>query len=194
MSDMLNLIEDPQMREDMEKLIKFHGHLSSGALIGYQMLQIAKRKMDILDGEKIFVAAESQNCLPDPFQIIWGSTTGNKRLTVHNYEKMAVTVNKAAPPKESSIQGIRIYLNMDKLKNYPIIYAWFMNERRIAHEEVVPELLKAGEDIYSYDFVNIEVPIRQPKDVVICPKCKESFIKRGTDILCIPCALKESKK
>ena len=42
MEEILNNIKDPQVKKDLKKIIKFHGFLSSGALIGYQMLNIAK--------------------------------------------------------------------------------------------------------------------------------------------------------
>ena len=55
MEDILNKIKDPETRKDLEKIIEFHGYLSSGAYIGYQMLNIAKRELDIKDDEKIYV-------------------------------------------------------------------------------------------------------------------------------------------
>lgn len=183
-------VKDEQTQKDLEKIIKFHGHLSSGALIGYQMLKIAEKELGIKKGEKIFVTSETQNCVPDPFQIFLGSTTGNKRLTVCDYDKMAVIVNKSASPEESPIKGVRIYLDPAKTKKYPTLHAWFMNEAKIPHEEVVPILIEAENDIYSYDFVDVEVSPKTPKNVIICEKCGESFVKKGEDNLCIPCSLK----
>jgi len=46
----------------------FHGYLSTGAFIGLQMLNLARRLLDIKDGDRIFVTCETQNCLPDTFK------------------------------------------------------------------------------------------------------------------------------
>ena len=192
--DILNQIEDPKMKKDLEKITNFHGYLSSGALIGYQMLKIAKKELDIKEGEKIFITSETQNCLPDPFQILLGSTTGNKRLNVLDYEKMAVTINKAASPEQSPVNGIRIYLDPAKTKKYPVLHAWFMNERKVPHEEVLPELIKAENNIYSYDFVEVEVGPKKSKNVIICSECGESFVQKCEEELCIPCFSKKKDR
>ncbi len=190
MEDILNKIKDPETRKDLEKIIKFHGYLSSGAYIGYQMLNIAKRELDIKEGEKIFVMSETLNCLPDPFQILMGSTVGSKRLTVKDYDKMAVTVNKAAGKDEKHMKGIRVYLDHEKTSKYPRLHAWYMNWEKVPHEEVLPILIDAGEDIYSYEFVDVEVPEKKKKNVIVCKLCGESFVSKDNKSICIPCSEK----
>ena len=191
MEETLNQIKDPQMKEDLEKIIKFHGYLSSGALIGYQMLNIAKRELDIKDDEKIYVTCETFNCVPDPFQILRGSTVGNKGLKVEDYDKMAVTVNKAAGKGEENIKGIRIFLDPKKTEKYPKLHAWYMNYEKVPHEEVLPILFEGGEDLYSWEFVEIEVPQKKKKNVLICEMCGESFVSWDNKSKCIPCSTKK---
>jgi formylmethanofuran dehydrogenase subunit E len=192
MEDVLNKIDDPSMKEDIKKLIKFHGYLSSGALIGYQMLNIAKRELDIHDDEKIYVTCETLNCVPDPFQILRSSTIGNKGLKVLDYDKMAVTVNKGAGKDEKFVKGIRIYFDAKKTEKYPILHDWYMNYKKVRHEEVVPILLEAGEDVYSWEFVEIEVPEKKKKNVLLCVKCGESFVSWDKSTVCIPCSKDEN--
>ena len=44
----------------------------------------------------------------DPFQILCGCTVGNKGLKMLDYDKMAVTINKAAEPGAKSVKAVRI--------------------------------------------------------------------------------------
>jgi formylmethanofuran dehydrogenase subunit E len=191
MEEILEKVKDPQMKEDLEKIIKFHGYLSSGALIGYQMLNIAKRELDIKEDEKIYVTCETSNCVPDPFQILRGSTVGNKGLKVEDYDKMAVTVNKAASKGEGNIKGIRIFLDSKKTEKYPRLHAWYMNYEKVPHEEVLPILFDAGEDVYSWRFIEVEVPEKKKKNVLICQMCGESFVSWDNNPVCIPCSGKK---
>ncbi|MCE7699175.1 MAG: FmdE family protein, partial [Methanobacterium paludis] len=62
----LNKINDPDLKAQIEKVVPFHGYLSTGAFIGIQMLNLARNLLEIKDGERIFVTCETQNCLPDP--------------------------------------------------------------------------------------------------------------------------------
>ena len=83
----LKKIDDPALKEQIDIIVPFHGYLSTGAFIGLQMLNIARNLLDIDDDERIFVTCETRNCLPDPFQILRGSTIGNKGLNIvdHGY-------------------------------------------------------------------------------------------------------------
>jgi formylmethanofuran dehydrogenase subunit E len=184
-------IQAPETKRDLEKIEKFHGYLSSGALIGYQMLQIAKKHLDIQEGDKIYVTSETLNCIMDPFQILLGSTIGNKRLTIKDYDKMAIVVNKASNSNESKVKGIRIYLDHEKTSKYPKLHAWYMNYEKVPHEEVLPILIDAGEDIYSYEFVEVEVPEKKKKNVIICKLCGESFVSKDNNDMCVPCSIKK---
>ena len=188
MEEILENVENPQMKEDLEKIIKFHGYLSSGALIGYQMLNIAKRELGIEEDEKIYVTCETANCVPDPFQILRSATVGNKGLKVEDYDKMAVTINKAAGRDDKHVKGIRIFLDAEKTEKYPKLHAWYMNYEKVPHEEVLPVLFDAGEDLYSWEFVELEVPQKKKKNVLICKMCGESFVSKNNETICIPCS------
>jgi formylmethanofuran dehydrogenase subunit E len=179
--------QDPKLFSQVEKIIPFHGYLSSGAFIGLQMLNMATRILDIKDDERIYAVSETYNCIPDPFQILRGATTGNKGLRVKDYGKMAVTVNKRAGKGVDSVQGVRIYLDPQKTKAYPKLHAWYMNTAKLPHEEVVPELLNAGESVYSFEMVDVDVPPKKIKQVILCDKCGESFIRYGSETLCPAC-------
>ena len=89
-------------KEDIEKVIEFHGCLSPGVLIGIFMFDLAKRILNIDENDRIYVTCETYNCIPDAFQILGKCTTGNKRLKVIDTGKMAVTVNNGVEKEKSS--------------------------------------------------------------------------------------------
>jgi formylmethanofuran dehydrogenase subunit E len=187
MEAILKQIHDSELLSQIEKVIPFHGFLTSGALIGIQMLNIARRELNIRDGERIFVTCETQSCMPDPFQILAGATIGNGGLKIRSLGKMAVTINKQAPEGVHTIKGIRIILDSEKTKDYPKLHAWYLNTQKLHHEEVVPILLAAGEKVYSWKFVDIEVPVRQKKRIQGCKNCGEMFIQNDNELLCGAC-------
>ena len=187
MEAILKQVKDPVLLSQIEKVVPFHGFLTSGALIGIQMLSIARRVLDVRDGERIYVTCETKSCMPDPFQILAGATIGNNGLKINNLGKMAVTVNKQAPEGVNSIKGVRIILDSEKTKAYPKLHAWYLNTEKLPHEEVVPILLAAGEKVYSWKLVDLEVPVRKKKRIQFCKNCDEPFIQHSNELLCGGC-------
>lgn len=188
MDEIIAKIDDPEMLSMIEKIIPFHGYLSTGAFIGLQMLQIARRLLDIKEGDKVYVTCETFNCLPDPFQILCGCTVGNKGLKIMDYGKMAMTIDKAGEPGQKVVKGVRIFLDPEKTTEYPVFHAWYMNEKKVSHEKAISELLKAGEDVYTWKFVDVPVPVKVKKDVAICKVCGESFVRVDGDDICQGCS------
>lgn len=186
MLEIIEMITDPEIRDQAIKVVPFHGYLSTGAMVGIQMLNIARRMLDAKEGERLFVTCETFNCLPDPFQILAGCTIGNKGLRIEDRGKMAVTVTKRSP-EGSRIKGVRITLDPSKTARYPRLHSWYMNTEKVPHEETVPILLKVGDDVYSSEFVDIVVPKKPPKRIIICQKCSESFVQKGDEVLCSGC-------
>lgn len=187
MDEIIAKIDDPEMLAQIEKIIPFHGYLSTGAFIGLQMLQIARRLLDIKEGDKVYVTCETFNCLPDPFQILCSCTVGNKGLKMLDYGKMAVTINKAGEPGQKTVKGIRIFLDPEKTAKYPVFHAWYMNDRKVSHEEAISELIKAGDDVYTWKFVDLPVPVKAKKDVAICKVCGESYVRYDDEDICKGC-------
>lgn len=187
MEAILKQIKDPELLSQLEKVIPFHGFLTSGALIGIQMLNIARKVLDARDGERLYVTCETKNCMPDPFQILAGATTGNGGLKLKDFGKMAATVNKQVPYGVHIVKGVRIILDPEKTKAYPKLHAWYLNTGKFRHEEVVPILLDAGEKVYSWQPVDIEVPVRSKKRIQACKACGEMFIQHDNELLCGGC-------
>ena len=176
MNDLPLEIKDPVLLAQIEKIIPFHGYLSTEAFVGLEMLNLSKKLLDIEECDRINVTCESKNGIPDPFQIICGCTLGNNGLDIIDHGKMAVTVNKAGIPGEI-VKGIRIVVDPEKTIKYPLFHAWYMNEDRISHEDAIYELLKADGGVYSWYFIDLHVPIRSKKKIAICSACGESFVQ-----------------
>lgn len=187
MEEIIQKIADPEMRSSMERVALFHGYLSTGAFAGIQMLKIARRVLDASDGDRLFVTCETYNCLPDPFQVLANATIGNKGLKVLDHGKMAATITKRGAPG-SKTKAVRITLDPAKTARYPRLHAWFMKTAKVPHPEAVSILLEAGESVYTWDVLEIEVPEKPRKKIEICEGCGESFIQRGDERQCMACA------
>ena len=78
-------------------------------------------------------------------------------------------------------------LDPAKTARYPRLHAWFMKSCKIPHSEAVPILLEAGESVYSWKLLEIEVPGKPRKAISICRGCGESFIQREDEGFCQVC-------
>ncbi len=187
MDDLIKKITDPYLLFQIERVSSFHGYLSTGAFIGIQMLNIAKRMLDANYGEQLYVTCETYNCLPDPFQVLAGCTIGNKKLKIKDYGKMAVVVNKAAPAGQRLVRSVRIVLDPAKTVRYPKLHAWYMKTKKVSHEEAVSLLIEAGESVYTCKIFDVELCEKPEKHIALCDNCGESFVRKNDEALCTAC-------
>ncbi len=187
MDDVIKKITDPYLLYQIERVSSFHGYLSTGAFIGIQMLKIARKVLDADCGEQLYVTCETYNCLPDPFQILAGCTIGNKKLKIKDYGKMAVVVNRKAKEGQKLVKSVRIVLDPAKTARYPKLHAWYMKSGKVSHEEAVSLLIDAGESVYTYKIMDIELPEKPEKRIALCGNCGESFVKKKAGALCPAC-------
>jgi formylmethanofuran dehydrogenase subunit E len=187
MEGVLKKITDPYLLFQIERVSSFHGYLSTGAFIGIQMLNIARRVLDADPGEQLYVTCETYNCLPDPFQILAGCTIGNKKLKIKDYGKMAVVANKKAKKEEKLVRSIRIVLDPAKTARYPRLHEWYMKKGEVSHEEAISLLIDAGESVYTHKIMDIEVAGKPEKRIALCNRCGESFVQKNDGVLCMSC-------
>jgi formylmethanofuran dehydrogenase subunit E len=175
--------------DSLLRVISFQGYLTTGAFIGLQMLVLGRRLLGVEENEKIHVVCETQNCLPDPFQVLAGATLGNKRLILRDTGKVSVTLTRHTPPGERA-QGVRIILDPAKTKKFDKLHAWYMDTEKLPHREVIQILREAGDTVYSYKYVKVPVTGKREKRVVICSTCGEPFIQiDGGNRYCSDCAI-----
>ncbi len=186
MKEIIQKITDPGLRAQVEKVASFHGYLSTGAFVGIQMLNLARKVLDVSQEERLFVICETYNCLPDPFQVLAGCTIGNKGLKIRDYGKMAATFSLRGPPGGLS-KAVRIILDPAKTAKYPRLHSWFMNTCKVSHFEAVSLLLEAGDSVYTWELLDLEVPEKPAKVIKVCESCGESFVSQEKSILCQAC-------
>ncbi|BDC36024.1 MAG: formylmethanofuran dehydrogenase [Candidatus Methanoliparum thermophilum] len=163
-------MNEEDLKRQIDKVREFHGYLSSGAALGIPMLNYACEILGCNLDSKLFFTVESVNCLPDTMMALTKSTIGNKTVIIKDVGKFAITVSKKWGDK-----SVRVFVDINKLKKYPIIYDWFMNTKDISHEKVVPEILKAWTDILSYEVNDLKIPDKKKKAIAICEICREPF-------------------
>jgi formylmethanofuran dehydrogenase subunit E len=156
------------LRHYFEEGAKFHGHLSPGLVIGIFMVDLAE---EILGSPGLVDAVvETQLCLPDVVQIMTPCSYGNGWLRVKDWGKFALTLYD----KERR-DGVRVYLDMEKVKNYPRIYQWYMRENGgVETGQVVSEIMGAERAILSWERVRVKVTPKEKGPVSICPVCGET--------------------
>lgn len=185
--EILNLVSDPHLLDQFRRVTEFHGFPTAGSFVGIQMYNLSREILNFNENDRIYVVSETYNCLPDAFQILGKASIGNKGLRIEDNGKMAAKVNAWAPAGDA-IKGVRIILDPKKTEKYPILHAWYMNTEKITHKAAVTELLKAGFEVYSYEFVEIVAPSKPKKKVELCEVCKEPFLQQNGETKCLACS------
>jgi formylmethanofuran dehydrogenase subunit E len=178
-TEVLQNVNNERLKDQLVKVGEFHGYLSPGVVIGVLMMKYACELLGCRLEEDIFVTVETRNCIPDAATALANCTIGNKRLRIVDYGKMALTMTKRDDP-----EGVRIILDPKETVKYPAIHAWYLNERDVPQREVVEEVLEAGRDILSFEYVRIEIPKEERKEVVLCTECGEPFIPEKGEVKC----------
>lgn len=62
-----------------------------------------------------------------------------------------------------------------------------MKTGKVSHEEAVLLLIDAGESVYTYQIMNIELSEKPEKRIALCDKCGESFVRKNDEALCLAC-------
>lgn len=160
---------------------KFHGNLSPGLAIGIFMVDLAE---EILDSHGLVDAVvETQLCLPDAVQIMTPCSYGNGWMRVKDWGKFAITLYD-----KEKLDGVRVYLDVEKAKNYPKIYQWYMrNQGRVETHEVVSEIMEAERAILSWERVRVKLPPKEKGPVSICTSCGGAYPSSSGE-LCPRCS------
>ncbi|WP_255332660.1 FmdE family protein [Methanocalculus taiwanensis] len=182
---------NPQTKEHLLKCSRFHTFSAPGLLIGVYMTEYALELLKAQPDEILYAVSETHKCAPDALQIIAGCTVGNNRLRVIPIGRFAITINRKSWDPE--VEGVRVFVDLNKLKQYPIINAWFTNDPSFDHHgNVMPlldEIFIAGRKILSYEKVMVQTEIKKKWKSVTCTMCGETvpdYLAQGD--LCISCA------
>ena len=167
----------PALQESIRQLIVFHTSPAPGVLIGAFMVDYALELLGVTADEKLYGVCETPKCLPDALQVVAHSTTGNNRLRVIPIGKFAMTVN--APTQEDTAMAVRVYVDLKKLKIFPVIDIWYANspcfDKPTMKETLQDEIFRAGREILSYERVRVGVSPKRKWQPVTCPCCGDTI-------------------
>jgi formylmethanofuran dehydrogenase subunit E len=162
------------------KIEEFHGYRSPGILMGSRMIETALQGL----GETPYLnmVSETVVCLPDAVQLLTGCTMGNGFLQILDWGKFAVTAYD-----RTTLEGVRVWLNPDRLEGYPMIRAWFKRNRngkpKPPFEDMAAEILAAESALLPFRRVRLLKPLKndQPVPTRACPDCGEFYPERFGD-------------
>ncbi|MDD8012504.1 MAG: formylmethanofuran dehydrogenase subunit E family protein [Acidobacteriota bacterium] len=169
-----------------KKIAAFREKPAPGLIIGgYMVDEITKN----LPKDRFYdVICESIKCLPDAVQLLTPCSVGNGWLRILKIGRFAMTFFD----KETG-EGIRAYLDTEKLKKYPPINEWFFKltpKREQDSEKLMASIRSAGGAIISLQKVKVDTDITKKKKdhkVAVCAKCHEAYPATEDGNLCKVC-------
>ncbi|MGZ4892014.1 MAG: FmdE family protein [Halobacteriota archaeon] len=182
---------EERIREYIRRCMSFHGFVPPGLLIGVFMVDLALEKLGADRDGTLHAVAETPKCAPDALQVITHATVGNNRLRIIETGKFSITLNK--PSLEGAADGIRVYVDMTKIRQYPTLTLWYTNDPSYKQihkkDRIYDEILRAGPNILSWERVKVSVPQKSVWQAVQCPTCKEMvpdyLVKNGVCRSCL---------
>jgi len=167
-------IGDYEFDEFIEIVRNFHGSPAPGIIIGGMMVDMARNN---LPPETIFDAiAETPKCLPDAVQLLTLCTIGNGWLKIVNLGRYALTLYD-----KYNGQGIRVYIDLEKLKQWPEVYSWLLKlkpKKEQSFEMLMAQIREAGHGMFTARPIQVDLNQLSSKKmarIVICPICHEPF-------------------
>jgi len=186
------------MEEDLNKVIKFHGHCCPGLVIGYRVAKYVLKNFNRSQDEELVAIVYNNSCSVDAIQFILGCTFGKGNLIFKDYGKHVYVFYS----KENK-KGIRISLKGEISEEMNAVRNRILNTKKgskdidnlkMQKKEYIDKLLALPEE----RLFNIrEVDILEPKRSKIypsiqCEECGEYFMEiKGRiingKIVCMEC-------
>jgi formylmethanofuran dehydrogenase subunit E len=175
-----------QTKEEFLATIRnFHGFTAPGLVLGGFMVDMAIS----LIGKDIESDAivETRYCLPDAVQLFTPCTVGNGWLKILDWDKFAITLYD-----RQTLNGHRVWLDLNKARDYPEIYDWYMrrkSKKELPLSVMLDAIFMAGNSVLSSRRVRItNFHLREKKgETSVCPGCNEAYsLKQGS--LCLACS------
>jgi formylmethanofuran dehydrogenase subunit E len=180
---------DERIRQYVRQTVSFHGFAPPGLLVGVFMVGLALEKLGAKPNEKLYAVAETSKCAPDAVQVITHATVGNKQLRIIESGRFSITLNRYSLGTEA--EGIRVYVDADKIKAYPVLSQWFANDpasKKTDKAAIYDEILRGGRNILSWEPVRVKVTQKRKWEAERCPVCGEMvpdyLLKNG---ICVNC-------
>ena len=169
-----------KMKEYIHRCVAFHSSPAPGVLIGAFMVDYAMDLLSVTADMKLYAACETPKCAPDALQVIAHCTTGNNRLRVVPIGKFAITLNAATheATHKNTAMAVRVYVDLNKLKKFPIIDKWYANspafDKPTMKDTLQSEIFRAGRELLSFERVRVAIIHKRKWESVTCPDCGET--------------------
>ena len=168
------------LKQYFQQGAEFHGYLSPGLALGIIMVDLA---MELLGPSCNLIDAvvETKACIPDAVQLMTSCTYGNGWMRVKDWDKMAITLYD-----KDRLDGIRVSVNLEELKKYPLIFRWYMRCKRVDKEKVTQDIILAYRDLLAWQKVIVMPYKRHRAPFSICTLCGETYTDSDSN-LCMRC-------
>ena len=188
--------------QDIDAIIKFHGHLCPGLAIGIRASEMALMEIGPHAADEELVAiVETDMCGVDAIQFITGCTFGKGNLIHLDYGKSAFTFIRRSDGK--AIRIITKPQSMEDAKSESVDKSGMQmepiddhNKRpyQVINQQKVQEILDLPLDgLFEVEIVKPDIPAKaRVRESIQCQECGESVMEtrirflRGRQ-LCIPC-------
>lgn len=164
--------------EEYVRLVEsFHGSLAPGLLIGGFMVDMALKNLP--EGEFFDAICETEVCLPDSIQLLTPCTIGNGWMKIMDFGKFAIAMYE-----KSTGEGVRVYLDLEKLKNWPEVNSWFLKLKSKKEQDgnlLFGQIKEAGQGLLTMQRVKVD-PAKLARvkggPSAVCPDCGEAYPAR----------------
>lgn len=172
--------------EDLDAVVRFHGHLCPGLLIGYRAASLALDALEVgpAADEDLVLITENDSCSVDAFQYLLSTTFGKGNLVFLDHGKQVFTVGDRARGR-----AVRVALRSDAFRSPE------PSSPPPTREERIDILLSAAaEDLFHVNPVDIVLPARAEVHASLpCARCREGVMETRTvpsdrGPVCRPCA------
>jgi len=188
--------------KSLKEVVRFHGHICPGLVLGYRVSELALREMGTrAEDEELIAIVENNSCAVDAVQVMTGCTFGKGNLFFHDYGKQVYTF-----ARRGKATGIRIAVDWrppeESPKEKELWQRYMKGERslevlRAVHRrktKKIDSILRAKDtELFKIKRVRVTLPPEAKiYKSVVCASCKEKVMETRArvlegEILCIPC-------
>ncbi|MDD2454494.1 FmdE family protein [Aminivibrio sp.] len=160
--------------EYLKELERFHGKKAPGGVLALHMVNVARELLP--EGILMDVICETRKCLADAIQLLTPCTVGNHWLKIVDTGRFAAVFYD----KETG-EGVRVSLNMERMKLYPAVNEWFLKLIPKKDQDltaIIDGINIAGSSLFDSCPVAVDpkVLLVRPKvPPVVCPVCGEAY-------------------
>ena len=122
-------------------------------------------------------------CLPDAIQLLTPCTVGNGWLKIINLGRFALSLYD-----KDQGNGFRVFLDPEKLDNWPEIKNWFFKLKPKAEQNMellMAQIKEAGETLCGIHPIHVRPELLKKQkrgEIVVCPCCQEAYPAKDGEV------------